>query len=121
MKGDAMEAPQNGLVTSRRSHQIYALEGGRRRWVPDLWTMREVGSTPAKLPDLEEASSRDMTDAEALPSSVPTPSLESLRCVESENATFEVRGGRLHQITEEEAQVIPPAAGFDKEGFLRQV
>ena len=55
------------LVTSRAGHQMFVIKDGCRRWVPDLWTMRDLGISPA---DLEVIDDEELASLESMPRSL---------------------------------------------------
>ncbi|MGO4856246.1 hypothetical protein [Arthrobacter sp. 2MCAF14] len=109
---ESTSVPQNrSLVTGRTSHQIYVLEDGKRRWIPDLWTMHAIGLSPADLVILDDDELEASELSDAIPSEVPTPELPEGGIIESENDVFIVQDGRL--VIVDNPQTLLTGNGFD--------
>lgn len=88
------------LITGRSSHEIYVVDDNILRWVPDLWTMRESGLSPQDLEIVEDTELEHFEQGSPLLPAVPPPPLREGDVVESENAVWLVREGKLEQITD---------------------
>lgn len=91
--------PDDGaLVTGRESHQVYLVENGKKRWVPDLWTMQTAGLSPEDLEVVADNEIADMELGDPVPSSVPAPGLEDGSLVETESGVYRVIDGSLRYV-----------------------
>ncbi|MGW6930755.1 hypothetical protein ACWGE0_11875 [Lentzea sp. NPDC054927] len=88
------------LVTGDTSHQIYVVEDGERRWVPDLWTMHDHGLSPAELETISDDVLDAIPEGAELASTVPVPTFPEGKVVESENGAWEMRNGKLEPVYE---------------------
>jgi hypothetical protein len=93
-----VEEAEQSVVTGRTTHEIYVVEGGRRRWVPDLWTMNDLGLSPSDLQILDDEALYWIPEDAPYPSTVPSPRLQDGEVVESENKVYKVVDGRLDLI-----------------------
>lgn len=106
------------LVTGRTTHEIYVVEGGTRRWVPDLWTMNDLGLSPADLQILDDEALNWIPEDAPYESTVPAPRLEDGQVVEAENKVYRVSDGLLELI--DTPRVLATEDGFreDKVVYL---
>ena len=92
-------AQQDGaLITGRSSHEVYVIENGKRRWVPDAWTMQTKGLSPASLVMVDDAELDAIPLGDPLPSEVPPPKLENGAIVESESGVYRMDDGQLKKV-----------------------
>ncbi|MFB7797261.1 hypothetical protein [Isoptericola sp. NPDC056134] len=102
-----MEKYDDGtLVTGRSSHEVYVIQGGKRRWVPDSWTMANEGLSPADLVILEDEDLGEIAGDRPLESAVPLPNLEGCSVVETEDGVFEVKDGKLLKVLDPRALIV---------------
>lgn len=94
----AMVENSKKLVTGRTSHEIYVVDNGKKRWVPDLWTMRDAGLSPGELSVIEDGELESYEEGEPLPSTVPHPPIREGAYVESENMVYLMTGEGLQPI-----------------------
>jgi hypothetical protein len=93
-----MALNDGALVTGRESHEIYLIEDGKRRWVPDLWTMQELGQTPADLQVVNDDDIEEVERGDSFESTVPTPTIEDGTIVESDLGVFRAVKGKLQLV-----------------------
>jgi hypothetical protein len=88
------------LVTGNTSHQIYLIEDGERRWVPDLWTMYDHGLSPAELEIISDDVLVAIPEGAELAPTVPVLTIAEGTVVQSENGAWEMRNGKLAPVHE---------------------
>jgi hypothetical protein len=98
------------LITDRSSHEIYVVEDGKRRWLPDAWTMHAMGLSPDQLKVLDDDALDDLPLGDPHPSQIPAPKLNEGTVVETANGVFEVINQRF-------IPVIDPFELTLREGF----
>ncbi|WP_345515255.1 hypothetical protein [Phytohabitans houttuyneae] len=89
------------------------MENGKRRWVPDAWTMQERGLSPSSLLIVDNDEMEGIPLGPSLPSTLPPPSLQEGAIVESESGVFQMEGGRLQRVLDPRELAL--SHGFDRE------
>src|SRR4051794_23699526 len=83
-KGSPVANGDGSLVTGRSGHHVYLIKNGRKRWVPDLWTMQTHGLSPERLQILSDEELGELPEDAPVNPSVPAPQLEEGLYVETE-------------------------------------
>ena len=94
------------LVTGRASHEIFVIRDGKRRWMPDAWTMNTEGFSPADLAIADDEELGEIPVGEALESTIPPPPLDDGGLIETEDGVFEVKNGQLHKVLDPRELVV---------------
>jgi hypothetical protein len=102
------------LITDRSSHEVYVVEDGKRRWVPDAWTMQERGLSPSSLLIVNNDELEGIALGSPLPSTLPPPSLQEGTVIESESGVYRMEGGRLQRVLD--PRELASSQGFDRDG-----
>lgn len=110
----------NGLATGRQSHEIYLVQNGQRRWIPDLWTMQQLNLSPADLQIVDDDELTSLPQGDAIAATVPPPSLDGVAYVESDSGVFKVVNGRLQPMSRDEAALVA-AQHDDTQALVRSV
>jgi hypothetical protein len=97
---------EGALVTGRASHEIFVIRDGKRRWVPDAWTMNAEGLSPADLVIADDAELGEIPVGDVLKVAIPAPRLDDGDLIETENGVFEAKNGQLHKILDPRELVV---------------
>jgi hypothetical protein len=93
-----MPVEDGDLITGRSSHEIYLVEDGRRRWVPDSWTLNALGRDPSELRVISDADLLAIPKGDAIESEVPPAPIVDGEYYETESGVFVAKGGKLVRV-----------------------
>lgn len=105
-----MKYTDGTLITNHSDHEIYLVQEGRLRWVPDAWTMQSAGVSTADLVVTTDEELEELEMGEPLPSDVPAPSLTEGQIVETESGVWRMENQHL-------TRVLDPMELAVQEGF----
>ena len=113
-----MTYPDGTLITGALSHEIFVIESGKRRWVPDSWTMCEKGLSPSNLQIVRDDELEKIEEAGPLPSAMPSPQLTEGTVVESEHGVYRMHDGQLEPVLEPRSLASEGDARLEEVVFL---
>lgn len=93
-----MELADGTLVTDHSNHQIFFVEQGKLRWVPDAWTMNAAGLSPADLVIAGDDELAEVEVGDPLATAIPSPALTDGSIVETESGVWRLESGQLMRI-----------------------
>lgn len=111
-----MKFPDGTLITDHSNHEIFLVQDGRLRWVPDSWTMHSAGLNPADLVVTTDEELNAFEVGEPLASAIPTPSFPQGQIVETESGVWKMEGQSLVRILDPRELVVQ--ADFEPEGVV---
>jgi hypothetical protein len=88
------------LITGHSGHEIYIIDNGQRRWVPDAWTMQDLKLTPRNIKIVSDEVLDAIPETHPIESTLPAPRIPAGTLVETERAVFEVEETGLRYVND---------------------
>src|SRR5262245_52968715 len=105
-----MAVNDGDLVTGQSGHEVYLIEEGKRRWVPDTWTMKVKDLRPSDLKIVPDDELLQIPKGDAIESEVPPFPIVHGKYYETSSGVFLAKDGKL-------AKILDPSSLGLTDGF----